>query len=83
MLGDIHERCQRVARYMLQYKCTIRQAAKRFQYSKSTVHKDLTKQLPLVNPELHKQVAQLLKANRLAAPIRGGLATQKRYKGKK
>ena len=74
-------RCQRLARYIVDTKSTVRSTAKVFGVSKSTVHKDLTERLPRVNPGLYKQVRLLLDINKAERHIRGGLATRRKYKG--
>ena len=40
MKGNMEERAQRLALYIIEEKATVRTAAKRFGISKSTVHKD-------------------------------------------
>ncbi len=83
MTIGIKKRCQREAKYMLEHQCTIRQVAKHFGYSESNVYTDLNKRLLFVNPELHKQIAELLAQNKRERSIRGGLATQKFYQAQK
>ena len=41
-----------IARYIIDNNTTVRQAAKHFGISKSTVHKDVTERLAQVNPSL-------------------------------
>ena len=67
------------AEYMLDNKCTVRATAKRFGYSKSTVHKDLTVRLKEINGQLYSQVARLLYENLKERHIRGGNATKLKY----
>ena len=52
MRDYIEERAVETAIYMIETKATVRQTAKKFGVSKSTVHKDLTSRLVLVNPQL-------------------------------
>ena len=56
-------------------------AAKQFNISKSTVHKDLTERLKAVSPALYRQVRELLDINKAERHIRGGMATRRKYKG--
>ena len=42
MKGNIEERAQALAMYMIEHKATVRSAAKAFGVSKSTVHMDVT-----------------------------------------
>jgi len=52
-----------------------------FNISKSTVHNDLTKKLPIMSRELFEQVDAILKENFKVKHIRGGEATRRKYKG--
>ena len=60
---------------------TVRQTAKVFGISKSTVHKDVSCRLKASNPELHSEVRAVLERNKEERHIRGGLATKRKYKG--
>ena len=73
------ERCEAVALYMLENNSTVRSTATYFGISKSTVHKDVSKTLRKVNPNLFGKVAVLLAANKSERHIRGGEATKKKY----
>ena len=81
MHTNIEERACDLAVYIIENKATVRAAAKQFNISKSTVHKDLTERLKTVNPALYKQVRELLDINRAERHIRGGMATRRKYKG--
>ena len=48
----IEERALAVAGYIIESNATVRQAARQFGISKSTVHKDITERLMQVNPQL-------------------------------
>lgn len=78
---NIEERACDLAVYIIENKATVRAAAKQFNISKSTVHKDLTERLKTVNPALYKQVRELLDINKAERHIRGGMATRRKYKG--
>ena len=43
MKGYIEERAVDIAKYIIEYNATVRQTAKQFGISKSTVHKDVIK----------------------------------------
>ena len=77
MHTNIEERACDLAVYIIENKATVRAAAKQFNISKSTVHKDLTERLKTVNPALYRQVRELLDINKAERHIRGGMATQK------
>lgn len=68
------------ATYIIKNHATVRQAAAYFDVSKSTIHKDMTKLLPSHYPHLAEQVFEVLRVNRIEGRIRGGAATQKRWK---
>ncbi len=81
MRDYIQKRVMDIANYIIDCNATVRQTAKQFGISKSTVHKDLTERLPRLNPGLYKQVRQLLDINKAERHIRGGLATRRKYRG--
>ena len=76
----IEERVRYIADYMLEYGATVRQAAKAFGTSKSTVHKDMTERLYAISPLLAHQVEKVLQKNKAERHIRGGNATRNKYK---
>lgn len=75
----IEERAIRIAEYIVEKKATVRQAAKQFGVSKSTVHMDITNRLPHVNAVLAKEASEVLAINKSERHIRGGLATKEKY----
>ncbi len=75
----IEERAIEIAKYMIDNKSTVRQAAKQFGISKSTVHKDVTERLGGVNAELAAQIREILNLNKSERHIRGGMATREKY----
>lgn len=81
MKGNIEERACALAAYIIENRATVRAAAKKFDVSKSTVHKDLRDRLPALNPALYTQVREVLDENKAERHIRGGIATRKKYKG--
>ncbi len=81
MKGNMEERAQELALYIIENKATVRAAATRFGISKSTVHKDLSERLPTINRGLYGQVKAILNENKAERHIRGGIATRKKYKG--
>ncbi len=80
MADTIEDRACELAVYMIETGATVRAAAKRFGISKSTVHKDLSQRLPQCNRRLYQEVRQVLETNKAQRHIRGGLATQKKYR---
>lgn len=75
----IEERAIDIANYIVEENATVRQAAKRFGVSKSTVHKDVSERLPLINMCLASEVRKVLDVNKAQRHIRGGLATKEKY----
>ena len=81
MTENIEERSVLFGAYILDTHATVRATAKKFDYSKSTVHKDLQDRLPQFNRSLYLQVKEVLEVNKAQRHIRGGMATRKKYKG--
>ena len=79
MKDYIEERAVEIANYIIESNSTVRQTAKKFGISKSTVHKDVTDRLMQVNPALAKQARKVLDVNKSERHIRGGLATREKY----
>lgn len=79
MKDYIEERAVEIANYIIETKATVRQAAKKFGISKSTVHKDCTDRLKQLNPGLASEVRQVLDVNKQERHIRCGLATREKY----
>ncbi len=77
------ERCEKFATYLLNNKTTVRDTAKNFGYSKSTVHKDITEKLQKINYPLYCQVEEILQLNKSERHLRGGEATRRKYLSKK
>ena len=75
----IEERAMEIARYIIDNNTTVRQAAKHFGISKSTVHKDVTERLSEINPGLAGEARKILDVNKEERHIRGGLATREKY----
>ena len=70
MRDYIEERAVETAIYMIETKATVRQTAKKFGVSKSTVHKDLTSRLVQVNPGLAAEARKILDVNKSERHIR-------------
>ena len=68
-----------MANVFLEGRRTVREVAKIVGYSKSTVHHDLTTKLEDINPDLYKQVKELLEYNKKIRHIRGGESTRLKY----
>ena len=79
MKDYIEERVLDIAGYIIESNSTVREAAKRFGVSKSTVHKDVSERLTQLNPALAQEVRKVLDVNKAERHIRGGLATREKY----
>lgn len=79
MREDIIDRILDEANYIIKTGATVRQTAKVFLFSKSTVHKDVTERLVLINSELYQKVKKVLSKNLSERHIRGGEATRQKY----
>lgn len=75
----IEERAIEVANYIIEQNATVRQTARRFGISKSTVHKDVTERLEEIDPALAKRARIVLDVNKSERHIRGGMATREKY----
>ena len=79
MWNYIEERVIRCAEYIAETGCTVRACSAHFSISKSTVHKDVTERLRVLNTELYEQVRRVLNINLSERHIRGGKATKDKY----
>ena len=79
MKDYIEERAVEIAYYIIEHEATVRQTAKQFGVSKSTIHKDVTARLLAINPALAKEARKVLDRNKSERHIRGGLPTREKY----
>lgn len=77
----IEERAIQLAHYVIENKSTVREAAKKFYISKSTVHKDIVERLQVFDRNLYLDVKRVLDANKAERHLRGGIATRRKYRG--
>lgn len=68
-----------IGRYYTENRSTIRDTARYFGISKSSVHNYLVKVLPKVNVGLAKDAQRQLRVNFNEKHIRGGLALRSKY----
>lgn len=80
MKGAVEERAVELGEYIIENNATVRAAAKKFHISKSTVHKDVSDRLRVVNPQLYGKVRHVLEVNKAQRHIRGGIATREKYR---
>ena len=79
MNSIITKRVIEEANYMIETNMTVREISKKFNVSKSTVHKDLHERLKEVNKTLYDRVDKILKYHLDIRHIRGGESTKKKY----
>lgn len=76
---SIEERAVVIAHYLIDTNDTVRNAAKKFGISKSTVHKDVAIRLKNINIDYYNEVREVLDKNKAERHLRGGLATKRKY----
>jgi putative DeoR family transcriptional regulator (stage III sporulation protein D) len=79
MNSIIFRRVMDEANEIINSKKTIREVAKIYNVSKSTVHKDLHERLYYINQERYKEIQEIFKYHIDIRHIRGGESTKKRY----
>lgn len=75
----INKRVLEEAKYLIETNDTIRQTAKQFNVSKSTVHKDFQDRLSNIDNDLYLKVAKILDYHTKVRHIRGGESTKQKY----
>lgn len=76
----MEKRAIELAEYIIENGATVRDAAKQFCVSKSTVHKDVGTRLEKINKCLYVRVKSVLERNKSERHIRGGRATKEKYR---
>lgn len=76
---EMEERILNEAFYIIETKQSIRNVAEAFKISKSSVHKDLTIRLEVINHSLYSIVRGILMKNLKERHLRGGESTKKKY----
>ncbi len=76
----VENRAIEIGKYISINKSTVRKAAKNFGISKSTVHKDVSDRLKIINPSLYFKVKTVMENNKATRHIRGGIATKNKFK---
>lgn len=79
MKDYIEERAIEIGQYIVESNATVRQTAKKFGVSKSTIHKDVTERLRRINFLLAEEARKVLDVNKAERHIRGGMATKEKY----
>ena len=79
MKDYMEERARAFSLYIIENNATVRDTAKKFDISKSTVHKDVSQRLKQIDFDLYEKVRQVLNKNKAERHIRGGMATKMKY----
>lgn len=79
MKDYIEERARTLAQYIIENKSTVRDTAKAFNISKSTVHKDVAERIWQIDKGIAQQVEKVLQYNKADRHLRGGIATKHKY----
>lgn len=79
MKDYIEKRAITFAEYIIKNKSTVRETARTFNISKSTVHKDVAERIWEINKALARRVEAVLSENKADRHIRGGIATKHKY----
>lgn len=79
MNKKIIERVTSEGNYMVDTGKTVREIAKVFDVSKSTVHKDLTDRLLEIDTDLYNKVSKILQYHMDIRHIRGGESTRRKF----
>ena len=79
MKDYIAKRAVEIANYIIENNATVRQTAKQFGISKSTVHKDLKERLLEIDTSMYNEVSRILEYHFLVRHIRGGESTRQKF----
>ena len=75
----VYDRVILESNYIINTNKTIREIADVFGVSKSTVHNDFSKRLPLIDKKLYDKVSSVLKYHIDIKHIRGGESTKRKF----
>ena len=79
MNKDIIKRTIDIADYIISTKDTIRETAKVFNISKSTIHKDINERLHLISYDRYIKVKKIMNEHILTRHIKGGESTRQLF----
>lgn len=80
MRQELTDRCILLGRYIQRTGATVRDTARVFGMSKSSVHKDVHERLRLAHPGLYAEVREILDYHHAVRHLRGGAATRRRWR---
>lgn len=79
MKDYIEERAITLSEYIVEHCATVRDTARAFNISKSTVHKDASERIWQIDKALAEKVKKVLSYNKADRHLRGGNATKHKY----
>jgi len=79
MKDYIKDRAVELGEYIIDTKATVRDVGKKFNVSKSTVHKDVTERLKEIDYDFYLEVKEVLEFNLSERHIRGGISTKRKF----
>ena len=80
MHEPIRQRCVYLANLLIETNKTVRALAEVTGYSKSTIHKDLTERLRIVDERLFQEARTILLEHKATRHLRGGEATKRKWR---
>ena len=80
MRDNLTRRILDEALFIIETGKTVRETAKEFDVSKSTVHKDVSERLYEIDLSLYDDVKKVLEKNLSERHLRGGEATKQKFK---
>ena len=83
MSSNIIKRVIDVAEHIIATKDTIRETAKKFKISKSTIHKDLQERLNQIDIKKYNTIKEILNEHLETRHIKGGESTRQLFLRKK
>ncbi len=83
MNSDSKTRAIILGKYIVDTGATVRQCAREYGISKSTVHSDVTRRLGGIDKDLWAKVRRVLDKNKSERHLRGGDATKKKFRENK
>jgi len=79
MNKELEKRTLTYARHIIKSHDTVRATAKLYNISKSTVHNDIHKRLPLINRFMYRKISKIMDKNFSHKHIIGGQSTKLKY----
>ena len=80
MNAAINRRTVHIAKFIIATGATVRTAGKEFGLSKTSIHKDMTTRLRLLDDRLYKKVRKVFDKNKRLWHLRGGAVTKAKFK---